>query len=828
MTESQFSNADPWGLPVEDDVPVDDLLTPTSEPESPAEHSLVDTFDRVVGQDAAPGDSADPEDDQPAPAGQSDDQAAVDGPDPDEPAAEANDPDPDEPAGEVNTATEFFAEEPANPAGPVGLGDSPLIAELDAAVDDPAPELGDDGTDLEALADELAAAIPQPVVESDGPTTDLAELSQKVSAWQGGGTGADDVSDADEEPSDDLGDTPLIAELTDELGDTPLIAELADEPTGMPSGAEPAVTPAGADQGDDPAAPSEFTLSKMLAAAESVFGEEPADSDPMDDLPDELPSWAVEDAPIFSAQQPDVQPASDQNAEPDAVDGLVEQLTAGTELDIEIAQVESGADPFAAEPEPDEEADDLASLADQLAAGIDDAEPGSSETIDSLADELAAGLATDVEPIDTADDPLADVPVERAAALDDADVGGTDLDNLASDLAAAVSGRVDSSPAPAVEPVEDAADEFEPPARPRGGALAAAAAFFRRAEDHPADPTPESDIDEDDVPTDEVAPARDHLSIDDAALVEPIEADADHEPAEAAPLEDAADWPTDVQADSDDADEAVQDLAEDDRAEDESLASWFATPTRPQEAESSDEDWSSSSDDATTAADWTHPSDDDGQSDEIAIDEPVEEPEPIAEDDVEVTATSGSDDKPATTDPWATGEEDDAASGLDAAVGSQPVPSVYQELVELPPAPRLADEPEPAVDEPEPAPAVSVEPAPAAQDSWGSRWAESAQGWVEDADGGSEWRTIVTTADTLSAWEVDTYLGVVNGDATLGAGPLDIALPVARDAALETMVADALTRGAHAVVAVSVTIATVGSSTLVTASGTAATLRTED
>jgi uncharacterized protein YbjQ (UPF0145 family) len=55
---------------------------------------------------------------------------------------------------------------------------------------------------------------------------------------------------------------------------------------------------------------------------------------------------------------------------------------------------------------------------------------------------------------------------------------------------------------------------------------------------------------------------------------------------------------------------------------------------------------------------------------------------------------------------------------------------------------------------------------------------------------------------------------------------VDQTLPVARNAALNGMVADALTRGAHAVVAVSVTVTVLESDTIVTASGTAATLKT--
>ncbi len=139
---------------------------------------------------------------------------------------------------------------------------------------------------------------------------------------------------------------------------------------------------------------------------------------------------------------------------------------------------------------------------------------------------------------------------------------------------------------------------------------------------------------------------------------------------------------------------------------------------------------------------------------------------------------------------------------------------------------------------------------PAAQEAvaspaleWGALWRESAQGWVEDEEGRATWRPIVATTPFLSDWEVDTYLGVVAGEAVLGpqAGK-DLATGIrdlvrgrgpgyekeiaqGRSAAIRAMVEDAVARGAHAVVAVKVDYESVAGTLLVTATGTAVTLK---
>ncbi len=115
---------------------------------------------------------------------------------------------------------------------------------------------------------------------------------------------------------------------------------------------------------------------------------------------------------------------------------------------------------------------------------------------------------------------------------------------------------------------------------------------------------------------------------------------------------------------------------------------------------------------------------------------------------------------------------------------------------------------------------------------WGSRWKESAQGWVESEAGRSTWRPIVSTSPNLSEWQVDTYLGIVTGDVTV---PGDVAgqsleqrLAQARAAAARRMLDEALARGAHAVIAVNVGYHQLGDDLLVSAAGTAVTLKANE
>ena len=124
------------------------------------------------------------------------------------------------------------------------------------------------------------------------------------------------------------------------------------------------------------------------------------------------------------------------------------------------------------------------------------------------------------------------------------------------------------------------------------------------------------------------------------------------------------------------------------------------------------------------------------------------------------------------------------------------------------------------ISEPEPDDGVPIE--------WGSRWQESAQGWVEDGRGRSTWRPIVTTSPLLSEWQIDTYLGVVSADVVLGSGSIESEMATGRTSAMRNLVDEAMARGAHAIVGVSTTMAPVGSATVLTATGTAVTLKAQD
>ncbi|NNC43049.1 MAG: heavy metal-binding domain-containing protein, partial [Acidimicrobiia bacterium] len=102
---------------------------------------------------------------------------------------------------------------------------------------------------------------------------------------------------------------------------------------------------------------------------------------------------------------------------------------------------------------------------------------------------------------------------------------------------------------------------------------------------------------------------------------------------------------------------------------------------------------------------------------------------------------------------------------------------------------------------------------------------------------------IVTTTADVPNWEIDTTLGVVTGEAALNlnvgsigdllverGGRRTVEQRVHRDrvAAHQAMVEAAVARGAHAVVGVTVGYTPLGDVVLVTATGTAVTLRPPD
>lgn len=111
----------------------------------------------------------------------------------------------------------------------------------------------------------------------------------------------------------------------------------------------------------------------------------------------------------------------------------------------------------------------------------------------------------------------------------------------------------------------------------------------------------------------------------------------------------------------------------------------------------------------------------------------------------------------------------------------------------------------------------------------GSQWSESVQGWVRTPDGRAEWRTILTTADAVDRYATATQLGLVTGEAAVSTHGDDTrhlggTLARARETAIDGMARQALARGAHAVVAISIAYAPFAATLLVTATGTAVTL----
>lgn len=125
-------------------------------------------------------------------------------------------------------------------------------------------------------------------------------------------------------------------------------------------------------------------------------------------------------------------------------------------------------------------------------------------------------------------------------------------------------------------------------------------------------------------------------------------------------------------------------------------------------------------------------------------------------------------------------------------------------------------------------------------EDFGSAWAETVQGWVVDEAGRTHWRPIVTTTEDVPNWEIDTTLGVVTGEAALGLDAsrvrdllrepggrrlLEQRVHLDRTAAHQAMVESAVARGAHAVVGMSVGYTPIGDVVVITAAGTAVTLR---
>jgi len=113
---------------------------------------------------------------------------------------------------------------------------------------------------------------------------------------------------------------------------------------------------------------------------------------------------------------------------------------------------------------------------------------------------------------------------------------------------------------------------------------------------------------------------------------------------------------------------------------------------------------------------------------------------------------------------------------------------------------------------------------------WGTEWQKSAQGWVTGSDGRATWRPVVATTQELTSWDVHTYLGVVTAEVAVDAPGGDLrqvgaTLARGREVGIEGLVDEAVERGAHAVVGVTMQYTPIGTRMLITMSGTAVTLQ---
>jgi len=113
---------------------------------------------------------------------------------------------------------------------------------------------------------------------------------------------------------------------------------------------------------------------------------------------------------------------------------------------------------------------------------------------------------------------------------------------------------------------------------------------------------------------------------------------------------------------------------------------------------------------------------------------------------------------------------------------------------------------------------------------WGAKWQRSAQGWVTATDGRATWRPVVTNTQELANWDVHTYLGIVTAEVAVEAPGRDLrqvgsTLARGREVGIEGLVDEAVERGAHAVIGVTMQYTPIGTRMLITMTGTAVTLQ---
>jgi uncharacterized protein YbjQ (UPF0145 family) len=164
------------------------------------------------------------------------------------------------------------------------------------------------------------------------------------------------------------------------------------------------------------------------------------------------------------------------------------------------------------------------------------------------------------------------------------------------------------------------------------------------------------------------------------------------------------------------------------------------------------------------------------------------------------------------------GAPNDAAGDLDAVLDAGEPERADERASDPAPAPAAEGDPRPVLD-----PMSHAESTAPGDSRWASKWAESAQGWVVGSDGETAWRPIVATSAALDGWDAETYLGLVSGEAVVAND-----LASGRAAAIARMVEEGLARGAHALVGVSVSYHSVADRQVAVATGTAVTLTPAD
>lgn len=769
VSDSNLSDADPWGIPLE-------------EPQQQTESDLESAPEQVSIEE--------PVDDAPA-------EASPEGSDVDH-----NPEDLSWDSGPVTlppTSDAQIVETPTLEPDPIDPHTEALIDQtsdlVDVEFDSGAALIEDDEDDL--LFGDVDAADIAAVTEALEASPEPAPASESSEEPP-----ADEPEDAaphlepDPGPVDEpIAEPPALEGMIETAMASPPVAESEDERT------------------IEPPKRSGFGLSRMLAAAQSVFSETASEGEPAEaaeeDLPEELPSWAVgsddaegdeilesfgsfaldegepavAEAPAFDIPDPDTP------AEPQTPEEAVEDIAGGEGLDVETAETEIPIEDMIDEP---------------TESQVD--EPISSGLVEELEESLSIGDDADVEPptIEPQDEPTHDgnestfedepAIVEEAPAEDFADA----LAQLGS-----VDDEIEIDPTTVTHEVEPVT------------VINAPTEIF--------------EVDE--LPVESASPERDEptdMSSSVDALGETLDdlvqaAASDGETADEAPeptgAETEVDWtdrssPFDLTADSP--------IIEFDAPDSESADATPADIGEVAEADVSEpaESWPGLVDEPTDiASPFGAPLGDDideppfidmGGAADAEV-EPTPEPGGVvrggdteAGDEGEVLA----EDLSPIEAEW--GESDDAPTedAIDVPISTLPTPSVYQELEDLPPTVE------------ESAFALSTE----GDVAWGARWDESAQGWIETEDGKTAWRPIITTGATVAGWKIETYLGVVTGDAVISGDVEAADLVAARDDAVAAATKSAMERGAHSIVGVQFTVVSVGDTAIVTACGTAVTL----